>query len=313
MSSKVTIQVPAKLILFGEWAVLNGGKAIGTALDTQLRIDFSPDKKIDGLKIESEGQNFLWTCDAQKDANAKIPDFFSFVVSLLRLIQRQNKNPSEKLCGSLKIHRTWRLEEGLGSSSALVVAFNALFSEVKDKQTFWLSCRTLIRDLQKGQGSGLDAAIQIFGDTIEFSDGVLPKFFKLKQPDDLYLVHTGQKISTLESLQKIQKNESSLTSIKNSTELFLQNGDWIGAIRTHYKALLQLGVVPQLIQECHDAWTRKEIIQGLKTTGAGGGDALLVWVNKEKKADFLQEIKERSWWLSTYKWGAQAFTIERSK
>ncbi|MBS1985224.1 MAG: hypothetical protein JST16_13725, partial [Bdellovibrionales bacterium] len=90
------------------------------------------------------------------------------------------------------------------------------------------------------------------------------------------------------------------------------NHDWIDTMDEHAELLQKLGVVPEAIASARQNWINKSWVHALKTTGAGGGDALLVWIEPEFERELSADIQSRGWWLSPHAIGAPAGSVHES-
>jgi hypothetical protein len=101
-----------------------------------------------------------------------------------------------------------------------------------------------------------------------------------------------------------------MQKIGDSSARFLSTRDWPEAIQSHYEALKELGVVPDFVESARQEWIASGLIETLKTTGAGGGDALLAWIRPGALPRLTQEIEARQWWISSANWNAEGARID---
>ncbi|MEI7441694.1 MAG: hypothetical protein WCK43_08730, partial [bacterium] len=120
-------------------------------------------------------------------------------------------------------------------------------------------------------------------------------------PQELVLIHTGRKMKTNEALKNREPNERILSEIGKSTENFIKYRNWEVCIHEHYELLKMLGVVPDFVSSLKDEWIEKDWITCLKTTGAGGGDTLMLWTKLEYQEALLKEIKQKGYWIESAK------------
>jgi mevalonate kinase len=279
---------PAKLILFGEWAVLSGHPGIATALSPRMNLTVSPAEKL--------------SFDA---GEAAAPSFFEFNRACIELLGLDG------LCAELKWQREWKLCEGLGSSSATLATIAMAFfdeSETADRSALWERLLPVLRAASGTQASGLDLAAQLLGGSVVLESGRVRRV-ELERPANLWLVHTGEKAVTPTELRSRKLDPGLMSEIGASARRFTQIHDYVSAIDEHYELLAQLGVVPQWVTEARETWISKGLVRTLKTTGAGGGDALLVWMNDPAAAQVLRvDVESRGWWISQAHWNAGAAT-----
>lgn len=304
------ISVPAKLILFGEWAVLDGHPAIATAVEKSLVVTTSDLEHKTICYSSPEEEDFC-----VPDLNSPVEGFYSWAHRCLenlslRFREFQN-NPHYKFY----FDRRWDLSEGLGSSSAIFLALNVWAQKKFLKSTYstedLLPLRQQLKVLQRGRGSGLDLSVQFTGGSIVFSGGTIEPL-KLKKPEELVVVHTGKKMNTMKALQDIHPEPHWNLKLGQSVENFLIKGDFEKTIEEHYLLLNSLGVVPHWLKDFRVDLKNKGLVTTLKTCGAGGGDSLLLWSPVEKHEKLLAYLRNYGFWRNDTPWNAPGFQLKDS-
>lgn len=297
-------RIPAKLILFGEWGVLKNYPALGVTLDKYFESTLEGSHE-DGLKIESPESFFHWKIETKENnlTETEAPEFLKNSQQALRFIFKEPLKVLNKK--KLILKRNWELSEGLGSSSALFLSLLILEQKVFfEKNSFnkndLYTFQQKLRDFQ-GSGSGFDLLLQACGG---FTRANPLEKYQTKLPPELLFVHTGQKMKTQEALKKIPSSTKTLHDkilfeIGKSTENFLAKQNWEICIHEHFELLKMLGVVPSFVLALQKEWIEKKWITCLKTTGAGGGDTLMLWTRLENKKELLHDLKKRGYWVET--------------
>jgi mevalonate kinase len=293
-------RIPAKLILFGEWGVLKNYPALGLALDKYFECTLEEGEK-EGLEINCPECFFYWKKDDDNEKD-EAPEFLKNSQEVLRYIFNDPLKVLNKK--KLTLKRNWDLSEGLGSSSALFLALlileqKILFQKNKFSQKEILSFQKKLIEFQGG-GSGFDLLIQAYGGFVKINSSEsnpLPS----KLPPELLLVHTGKKMKTTEALQRISQDlhEKVFSEIGKSTENFFKNQNWELCIHEHFELLKMLGVIPPFVLSLQNEWVEKKWISCLKTTGAGGGDTLMLWTRTEHKKELLNDLKTKGYWIES--------------
>ena len=229
---KISASAPGKLVLIGEYAVLEGAPAIVMAADRRAEALIETNmldhnavetSNADGKKgffvIGSDGQ-LDWQ-DTQHGLISKLRLFSDILeYMLLRLGFDQEKIPSftAHLMTTDFFRQNGMAEKklGLGSSAALTVAFASAFASyigegfrLEDKSRWLKELLAAHRMFQKGVGSGLDVAASLYGGVISYVMGRgddAPRIKRLRLPDPLKLlcVWTGRAASTSQHLGKIR-------------------------------------------------------------------------------------------------------------
>lgn len=283
------IQIPAKLILFGEWSVLDGYPALGCSVGKYFSAELIPKEDPTSLTLESHEVCFDWS-----NLNDKAPPFLERTSSILKSLF---KNPLILKGNILKLYRNWKLSEGLGSSSALYLALSCLERHYSQEDAIEL--RKKLVEYQ-GSGSGFDILLQSLGGFMKAeikTDSVCLEKISMKIPEEILLVHTGKKMKTDVALKEQRDYSSFSKALGHSCEEFLLNQDWQKAIRQHNTCLEKMGVVPNFVNELKNTWLEKKWIQELKTTGAGGGDTLMLFINPCKRPELEADLTQRGFWL----------------
>jgi mevalonate kinase len=291
-------RIPAKLILFGEWGVLKNYPALGLALDKFFECTLEESEK-EGLEIKCPECFFHWKDDEENEKD-EAPDFLKNSQEVLRYIFKKPVKALNKK--KLTLKRNWDLSEGLGSSSALFLSLLILeqkinFQKRKFSQKEILSFQKKLIEFQGG-GSGFDLLIQACGGFLKTNP--LEKL-KTELPPELLLVHTGRKMKTSEALKSMPQNihEKIFSEIGKSTENFFKNQNWELCIHEHFELLKMLGVIPPFVLSLQNEWVEKKWISCLKTTGAGGGDTLMLWTRVEHRKELLNDLIKKGYWVET--------------
>jgi mevalonate kinase len=309
MSRVFQAQAPAKLILLGEWAVLKGAPCIATPLRSHfhLRCEGEACEK-NTIEFHSQSQSqsiFIY----KKGSNSIIDDFWKLALKILKILHDNNENKIfENYSGSKIITQCeWKLEEGLGTSSALFLTLFLIHYkkchdiEFQNASDLWQAAYPMYKKVFTG--SGADLAAQISSSPLIYQSPYISKF-NCDKSAQLQLVHTGEKISSEKSINKITLSDEWIKKMKLSVENFIKNHQWASAINEHLTYLQEIGVVNREHLEFYKFLYEKKIVKAFKSTGAGGGDGLLFWLNNENELDnFKKEIEKRNWWLSPYEWG----------
>lgn len=274
------ISFPAKCILSGEHAVLNGGKAIVTPVKS-FATTLNHTKTSSGLDILLNGT--------------------SFSKEILYFLHKSAFLPSH-LSGILDIRSTIPPAMGLGSSAALCVAISHFLSKlghITVDRVFEVarSCENLFH----GKSSGLDIAGVMASNPVLFSmDQGIQTFKPCWQPY-LYLSSSGIASSTKQAVEKTkthrllevedQMNQAThkihhaLTSSNEKTRLN-ELCDGISQASTCFDAW---GLVNTELRS-HQHMLKKAGALATKPTGSGfGGYVLSLW-EKEPSLDLIQVL-----------------------
>lgn len=225
MTALIEAQAPGKLVIVGEYAVLEGAPGLAVAVDVRAAARISP---VPGsgnqLVIPDTGQSFRfrWVPGSGPRWEGVSPGAFGLpleacteILSARGLLPTAAELPACQIeLATAAFHRTGRdghrVKLGLGSSAAVVVALTGALlrfagGPALPRQVLIAICHEAHRRLQGGAGSGIDVATAITGGAvaIEFSrrlgpDATVPQAHPVSWPRRLSMVAvwTGQSAST---------------------------------------------------------------------------------------------------------------------
>ena len=158
MSTEATekkVFVPGKVILAGEFAVLNGHPALAMAVDKQMTIESyqTEQSKSRSWMLESQLWNEPLSLSAMDLVCGNYPDHAAMVCETLRYGQNVSTRPH-----GIRISCDWPLHWGLGSSSALRLGLLTLLGN-----TDALNSALALQRIAQGYSSGCDTHVQFHG------------------------------------------------------------------------------------------------------------------------------------------------------
>lgn len=171
----ISASAPGKIVLCGEYVVLDGAPALGVALNRRAVVTVCENNAsyhritspgyADGIFSfqVNERLEFAWLADG-----SSVPDF-----SLLEQVWRASvTDPSTMLDLVLDtrsfVAATGAQKLGLGSSAALTVALAAALAAMQQRGVDLDAMITSHRRFQNGHGSGLDIAVAQCGGVVEY-------------------------------------------------------------------------------------------------------------------------------------------------
>ncbi len=280
---------PGKVILSGEYVVLDGAPAVCMAVDRRARAVVS---NIRGPVSQVEAPGFSNVVGHFQTTHGQIEwldgeEVFKLVTAVL---QAGHKRPDSSLDIMLETDAfkdvNSGLKIGIGSSAALTVALSAAVAGSLDVGE---TARIAHKILQSGSGSGVDIACSMHGGLIRFclaGAGVM----KLEWPDDLQfrLIWTGIAASTVDKLAQfdacVQKpSRAALRSAAESIATAWAEGDTGRIIENTAEYVERLRTFDEdhklgIFDAGHDSLLAAARAVNLvyKPCGAGGGDVGIV-------------------------------------
>jgi len=302
---------PGKLVLFGDYAVLQGAPSAATSLDVQARAQVDVTAGRDSVFIDlaggkaydfvlEPGSPLRWIGEQPADRGALLAAVMDTCHDLAHLRGtipglRISINTDEFFTTSG--HTTVKL--GLGSSAAALVALtgalvNAL--RIPLEQTSLINvCHAAHRRFQGGRGSGIDIAAAVLGQVVGVQldkSQDYPKAQRLDWPDGLFMlpVWSGNSASTPELVTRFEafqaRSPDAFESHLRNLTRFARQADvaWRGGLVAEILSAL-VGYDNALASLDYEAGigintAAHDKLRGLterhgavyKTSGAGGGD-----------------------------------------
>jgi mevalonate kinase len=271
----------SKWILVGEHAVLRGCPAlVFPYLGRTMRLEFTPG---------GQGLN----CNFQGPDSENLPLLFWGVIEkALSLVGRGR----ESVTGKFELYSNVPVGAGLGASATLCAAV----SRWLEWQGWITSDRVydVARELENlfhGESSGVDIAVALSGEPLEFRRGMKPQPIRPRWEPRLYISYSGVRGLTSECVKKVQQ-----LFIDDSSKARQFDARMVSAVERAKKALLNSEDAMQRLQlcqalneagSCFDGWdlTRGELgahikllrdngALACKPTGSGqGGYVLSMW------------------------------------
>jgi phosphomevalonate kinase len=299
----VLASAPGKLVLVGEYAVLEGAPALVLAVDRRVRVTIAPAAGEDTV-VEARGAA---AAVARYPRGAMAPTALPLVDAILDALgETLGLDHAPPFAATLDTtafverdgERTCKL--GLGSSAALTVAFASAVAEYTgragDPGTRSLDgLITVHRHFQRGRGSGLDVAASLSGGVISYrvtGADASPTAVQRQLPVALHLlpVWSGRSASTGDALERLERWRADapaahaacfaeLCELAAAADDAARAGDaqdLLATLRAYGPALRRLGEASGI-----DVWSAEHsAIESLarargaayKPCGAGGGD-----------------------------------------
>jgi len=214
---------PGKLVVVGEYAVLEGVPAIAMAVDSRARASVSRTTGPDGVFVDSiSGRSFYFRSDGPDGLTwqGEAPGRRGTILEAVLATFKEKVSDFDRLPGiSVRLDTQafyCRDDEqptklGLGSSAAVLVALaGALTSllglRIDDKEMLTFCCAAH-RRFQSGQGSGIDVATSLLGGVLGIRASrtePAPDANRLVWPTGLFMlpVWSGHSASTTELLSR---------------------------------------------------------------------------------------------------------------
>lgn len=313
----VHASAPAKLVVAGDYAVLEGAPAVVIALDRRARVDVAPladtdeflvdapDLDIRGARGRFDGERIAWASDAER---------LTLVTAVLQYLAQHDATPRPSRI-TLDTHAFFAddgAKLGLGSSAALTVALTAAVNAAQENDAPDLAAMIgMHRRMQDGRGSGLDIAAALMGGSLVYRlrDG-RPQAERVRWPRELGMccVWSGRSASTGSALARLadwrtrhaadyDAHMLALSDAAQAVATALHAGDGAGmaAGMARYAAMLARfgeAVGIDIVSAEHRALAAMANDCGVvyKSCGAGGGDVgMAVAIDSDRLSHFARQ------------------------
>jgi len=313
---------PGKIVLCGEYAVLDGAPAICMAINKRARAEVAyAEADVQNIRTSGyvEGE---WKFHATVDGGFEWFEDEPPPGSLDLLHEVRNTmgidgNFDIRMDTAELLDPVSGSKLGLGSSAALTVALVTAFSDVTNRAGLAAKdAAEAHRRLQHGRGSGVDVAASLAGGVIEYrtQDSGARQLVSWPAGLEYALLWSGQPASTSEKLTRLdearigQQPATSIAQLCQASESAAacwsagETIELLEALQRYTDALMQydvdhdLGIFDAGHQELADAAAKRELVY--KPCGAGGGDIGVVFAtDKAAVAEFINLAGESGYRL----------------
>ena len=213
-ANQITASAPGKLVLLGEYAVLEGAPALVLAVNRRAHVTLTPAAgdawEIVSPTLALEARLRLRNGNVEWSGTA--PGALAWIATPLRLFNHVERLPACRIeldsDAFYLDHAGTPIKLGLGSSAALTVALlGALHALARQPAPTLDECVGAHRTIQHGRGSGIDVAASLRGGLSRFQLDAnhAPRCDSLSMPGDLHwrCVFSGRPASTGTMLSKV--------------------------------------------------------------------------------------------------------------
>ena len=276
------IRAPGSLMLFGEHAVLYGGRAVVAAIDQSLVVNLIP-RNDNYIRISSAEFGEYWT----EIDKIKPEGSYQYVLSSILLFAGKISKGFDLLVSS-----DFSSKLGFGSSAAISVAtigaiYRWCYAKPINHSLLYHKALGVVRKVQ-GVGSGADVAASVFGGVLSY--GIEPTHIR-RVADDLPLVvvYSGSKLSTPIVINQVRKNYGNCPKLFDKVFDAIDCCSRLATEAIKLKKWRKLGILMNVHQGLHDALgvntdilssiifslRSQEGIFGAKISGSGLGDCVV--------------------------------------
>ncbi len=326
----IKVSAPGKMILLGEYAVLEGAPALVSAVNRQAAVTVTlregNEFSVHSPSLKIGRQPFILTSNLKirYDPNLsplisnKLHFFTDIFESILEGFKAYGTPPFMQIeletdaFYSAELHR----KLGFGSSSALTTALTSAIAEASGfnltEGEIFRHALVAHRAAQGKAGSGIDIAACTYGGVLEYKMEQTPKKLEPWEELPLAVVWTGASASTSTMVQSVsalkEKNAALFKEIITELGWISEQGisayreqqiqSFLSAVENFYTALKRLGRESNtsIISGPHQELAEMAAQNGAvyKPSGAGGGDiGLLFASSKENLIKIKNEAAEK--------------------
>ena len=287
-----TASAPGKVVLSGEYAVLDGAPAVSMAVNRRaiVTLTATADNKatVESVGPAGDYDPGLFDCAVKASHFSNVNDY-SFVLDTSAFIDAESG-----------------VKFGIGSSAALTVALVKAFSALAADETDVGEIAAIAHiDFQQGSGSGVDIATSVAGGLVEFRTQEMG-VTELSWPAGLEfaMFWSGVAASTRDRVDRLAAIDTKPSRARLSDEASAIAMAWksgkadavMAASRNYNAALMTFSVDHDLgiFEAGHDILARAALADGLvyKPCGAGGGDVgIALATDREQLSAFTKRAK----------------------
>lgn len=276
---------PGKLMLFGEYAVLEGHRSLALCFDRRIACSAA---EHDGVRLDAPGV-FEPPVELPLDALAgEPPEGLRLIWPLL-----VDHGRGVSLTFDAAFPPTW----GLGSSSASTLAAAGALAALRGDEPDELALFAQVLDAQRslqGAASGYDAATQLLGGAVAYRAEPRELTRLPDRPFQWVVAYTGVKASTGAMIRSVREDHPVGSPIYAEIGALAERGiaAWeaddaaaLGTLMNQGQALLErLGAAPVELIAILRALQADPAVLGARLAGAGGGDCILILADDADEA-----------------------------
>ncbi len=323
----IQVSAPGKMILLGEYAVLEGAPALVCAVQrrasVQIYLGTGNEFRVQSPSLQIAWQPFVLTPnlkvrfdpDLLSVISNKLHFFSDIFESVLKGFRAYGALPFMKIeletdtFYSAELHR----KLGFGSSSALTTALTKAMAEASGfnltESEIFRHALAAHRAAQGKAGSGIDIAACTYGGVLEYKMEQTPRKVEPWKELPLAVVWTGASASTSKMVQSVSalkiKNALLYEEIIEQLGQFSEQGiaayrerqmqPFLSAIENFYNALKRLGkesntsIISGPHQQLAEMAVQNDAVY--KPSGAGGGDIGLLFASS---FETLEAVKNKT-------------------
>jgi mevalonate kinase len=316
---------PAKVILFGEHFVVNGSRAIATALDLFTSVT-AAEKASWPLELESASLGLK--CVTGPELTCSSRELEPLLSTIRALRSRGYDVPPARLTIESDIPPSAGLGSSASVSAATAAALTALAGQdIGPEELFEVTMEG--ERVAHGNPSGVDAATVVYGGTIVFRRGVGVLDSLDSRVGPIVVAYSGVRRSTRAAVLSVIK---SLNAVRELRDLMiglverLIDAAWealrdgsdgsleaLGNLMNINHGLLSaIGVSTPELEELLYAARRAGAL-GAKLTGAGCGGSVIAVARPDAMKGVVEALSSRSGWVRVLEGGARgARAIEKN-
>ena len=292
MSASIVATAPGKVVLSGEYAVLDGAPAICMAINRRARATIShhgdSTSHVESMGYARERGEFESTDNGIRWHMGQ--ESFTVIDTVWRAAKvGKGIGRDIHLNTTSFIDSTTYQKIGVGSSAAITVALTAAIKGCADVATIGMLAHQAHKELQGGVGSGVDVASSLYGGLIEYRvEGATVKALPWPTGLSYRLIWTGTPASTQDKLMQLNAGVSKPSRVRlvGASEVMAghwQSGDPVRVLdgyRDYCEQLREFSSDHKLgiFDVGHNELWREAKGRNLtyKPCGAGGGDIGIV-------------------------------------
>ncbi|HIQ38853.1 MAG TPA: mevalonate kinase [Methanothermococcus okinawensis] len=306
---KGTVEVPSKVILFGEHAVVEGYGAISMAVDLKTRGRIFESEKDIVINLRDLGRSLTLNIEDiptlnLRNYNSSVKYVLCAIKSIVNYLKDRGYEDFKPF--KLDISSDIPVSCGLGSSASVVATTIKSFLSANTisipKKELCKICFSVEREVQ-GKASITDTATVIYNSVLKIKNSndfeVLEgtKLYKLLKGCHFLVVHVERrKKKTAELVKEVAEHprkEEIFRSIGEIVNKVEEVSTWeeLGDLMVkNHKLLRELGVSTSKIDKVVELGSRYGY--GAKLSGAGGGGVVIILTDEDRREGLLESLRE---------------------
>jgi mevalonate kinase len=297
-----TYSAPAKVILFGEHAVVYGEPAIAAPFNTlQAQVTATSAPHGSGLSIISPASSLRLHVTLANDTADN-----ALIYAAQLVLKALTKAPPDL---TLELHSNIPIGGGFGSGAAVSTALMRALSAALGEPLEGEALNDLVYQVEKlhhGTPSGIDNTVIVYNQPVYFVRGTAPQIFQVGTPLTFLVADSGVSASTRETVSDVRRLYTrdqahysaiigEIGNLTRAARTLIESGESLpelGELMNNNHSLLRALTVSSAHLDRLCAAARRQGAYGAKLSGGGRGGSLIALIEPDLAQSISAAVRD---------------------